>query len=116
VAESAAIRVKTDALRWYWYAKCTSANGQAMIVKPFSPAGLLRLATAAVPLAGLFAAPSPAQGAQAIAVCSGRQARVIYLPEGDGPAVPRDQRDGGCPHFTCPRDRNADEPGDDDEE
>ena len=87
-----------------------------MNVKRFSPAGFLRLATAAVPLSGLLAVPAPAQGARAIPLCSGGEARVAYLPLGDGPAAPRERRDGGCPHFTCPRDRNGDDPGDDDEE
>jgi hypothetical protein len=87
-----------------------------MIVKPFSPAGLLRLATAAVPLAGLLAVPAPAQGMRTIPICSGGEARIAYLPSGGGPAAPREHRDGGCPHFTCPRDRSGDDPGDDDEE
>lgn len=114
------IRARDCRVTAIWHTKSSStnkqvANGLAMIVKPFSPAGLVRLATAVVPLSGLLAAPLPAQS-QAIAICSGGEARVVYLPEGDGPAAPRDHRDGGCPHFTCPRDRNGDEPGDDEEE
>lgn len=75
----------------------------------------IRLATAAVPLAGLLAAPAEADARRTVAVCSG-EARTITLPASEGPAAPRGDRDGGCAHFTCPRDRSGDTSGEDDED
>jgi hypothetical protein len=87
-----------------------------MIAKPFSLCGILRLAAAAIPLWGIVAAPVRAESAHAIAICSSGEAQVVYLPEDGGPPAPRKDRDGGCSHFTCPRDRNGNEPGDDEED
>ena len=87
-----------------------------MIEKPLSPARTLRLAAAALPLSVILATPLRAEDARGIPVCSGGEARVIYLPAGDGPPVPRKERESGCAHFTCPRDRNGGEPSEEDEE
>ena len=87
-----------------------------MIEKPLSPARILRLAAAALPLSVILAGPLRAEDARAISICSGGSERVIYLPAGDGSPVPRKERESGCAHFTCPRDRNGGEPTEEDEE
>jgi len=87
-----------------------------MLEKSLLTARLLRLAAAVAPLSVMLSAPLHAEDPQAIEICSGGETRVILLPPGDGSPVPRKERESGCVHFTCPRDRSGSELTEDDEE
>ena len=76
-----------------------------------------RLAAAVLPLLGLLAPiAATAEGRVEISVCSGGGERVIAVPARKSPQRRPDDRDAGCAHFVCPRERAAGDPADEEEE
>jgi hypothetical protein len=82
---------------------------------PRSPAA--RLAVAVLPLLGLLApTAATAKGGVEISVCSGGGERVIAIPAHKSPQRRPEDREAGCAHFVCPRERTAGDLADEEEE
>jgi hypothetical protein len=68
-------------------------------------------------LLGLLApTAATAEGRVEISVCSGGSERVIAIPAQKSPRRRPEDREAGCAHFVCPRERTAGDLADEEEE